>query len=334
MKMISVLFAIVGTVIGSGFISGKEIAVFFARFGLWSIPCIFLSFFLFWGIFYAILIKGKVLLQKLKSSKLFFILNLFLCIIFSSAMFAGINNLLNFDNFFINFLIFLLILALSTLIYKKGVGIFNKINMATVPLMIVFLLLLLSSKASFTLPLYQSQESGWAVFYCILYVALNTSNGCVMIASLGENLTRKQKARVSLYSALVLMIMLLFVNIILLQHSSYLSLEMPLLQLFNGVQEAFMKVIIFIGCSTTLFSLVYTSSFLVRGLCNNEFLIFSVSVLLPALLSLLRFGFIVLYLYPLASVMGIFILFDLIFLKGSDDNCNYKLKRGKNNFKF
>ena len=67
MKTISVLFAIIGTVIGSGFISGKEIAVFFARFGFWSIPCIILSFLLFWGFFYAILIKGQNIIEKLKS---------------------------------------------------------------------------------------------------------------------------------------------------------------------------------------------------------------------------------------------------------------------------
>ena len=153
-----------------------------------------------------------------------------------------------------------------------------------------------------------------SIFYSLLYVVLNSSNGCVMIASLGESLNKKQKARVSFLSALVLMLILLFVNIILLQHSSCLSQEMPLISLFDGWQKSLMNIIIFIGCSTTLFSLIYTSSFSMRGLCNNEFFVFFISVIVPMLLSLLNFGFIVSYLYPLASVIGLFLLIDLLFL--------------------
>lgn len=312
MKMISIVLAMVGTVIGSGFISGKEVAVFFARFGFWSIPCIILAFILFFALFYLILIKSDLILNKLKKSKIFFYSNLFLCVIFSASMFAGINNLLKFDNFFINFLIFTLILVLCTLIFKKGANVLNKVNLFLVPIMLVVFLALLSSQSSISLPLYQSTSSGWSIFYCILYVVLNTSNGCVMIASLGENLTKKQKARVSFVSALVLMLVLLFVDIILLQHSSTLSSEMPLLELFVGFEGQVMRMIIFLGCSTTLFSLVYTSSYLIRGLCNNEFLIFFVSVIMPTMLSLLRFGFIVAYLYPVASVIGLFLLIDLL----------------------
>ena len=65
MATFSVVLAIVGTIVGSGFISGKEIAVFFTRFGLFSYPCIFLAFFLFWGIFYLILIKLIVIMPLL-----------------------------------------------------------------------------------------------------------------------------------------------------------------------------------------------------------------------------------------------------------------------------
>ena len=149
-----------------------------------------------------------------------------------------------------------------------------------------------------------------------------------MIASLGQGLTNRQKARVGFISALVLMLILMFVNIILLQHPMALSLEMPLLMLFDGYQGLAMKIIIAVGCSTTLFSLIYTSSFLVRGLCNNEFLNFVISIILPSLLSLLGFGFIVTYLYPMASIMGIFVLFDLIFLKNSDKKIKLKPRKG------
>ena len=63
---LAAIFAILGTVIGSGFISGKEITVFFTRFGLYSFPCIFLAFFIFWALFYIILTRGEKALEKLK----------------------------------------------------------------------------------------------------------------------------------------------------------------------------------------------------------------------------------------------------------------------------
>ena len=328
MKVFSVILAIVGSVIGSGFISGKEVAVFFARFGYWSLPCLFFVFFLFWGVFYLILAKSDAIIEKTKNSKLFFLFNLILSIIFSSAMFAGVDNLLSFNSFYLNFLIFIAVILVCLLILKRGAKILNKVNLIFVPIMIILFLLLLSSKSSFTLPLYESEISGWSFFYSIMYVALNTSNGCVMIASLGQGLTNRQKARVGFISALVLMLILMFVNIILLQHPMALSLEMPLLMLFDGYQGLAMKIIIAVGCSTTLFSLIYTSSFLVRGLCNNEFLNFVISIILPSLLSLLGFGFIVTYLYPTASIMGIFVLFDLIFLKNSDKKIKLKPRKG------
>ena len=51
MKVLLVSLAIIGTIIGSGFISGKEIVVFFSNFGLMSFFCIILVFILFFYLF-------------------------------------------------------------------------------------------------------------------------------------------------------------------------------------------------------------------------------------------------------------------------------------------
>ena len=316
MATFSVVLAIVGTIVGSGFISGKEIAVFFTRFGLFSYPCIFLAFFLFWGIFYLILIKGDFILDKIKTSKFCFLINFIICTIFSSAMFAGIGNLLKFDNFFVNFLIFIIILIICYLIFKRGAKILNKLNLIFIPLMIIIFILLLSRKFSFSGFDVSSSMGGASIFYCILYIFLNTSNGCVLIAGLGQKLTKKQKARASFLSALVLMLILLFANTLLLQSYSSLSEDMPLLSLLTGGARATMNFVIFIGCSTSLFSLIFASSYSMRGLCNNEFLIFFLSVILPLLLSLFGFNNIVTYLYPLSSVLGLFMMLDFCILYG------------------
>ena len=127
-------------------------------------------------------------------------------------------------------------------------------------------------------------------------------------------------------------LILLSTNIVLLQNQSSLVQDMPLLSLFSGFQKFLMTIVVFIGCITTLFSLVYTSSFSMRGLCKNEFLIFLVSVLLPLVFSLLGFSFIVLYLYPLASILGGVILIDLFFipfLKRTDKKIHSSSKNTK-----
>ena len=328
-EILSTILAIVGCVVGSGFISGKEIVVFFSRFSVFSFLGIFVAFFLFWGLFTLVLFSGQKASLRLKQSKLSFILNISICIIFSSAMFAGSKNLIKLDNLFVKILIFCLIIIFCIIIYKKGVTFLNKINSFLVPVMIVIFLLILIDKINIEQINFKPTAFGGAsVLYALLYSVLNVSNSCVLINELGSKLDSKQKARVSFLSALVLMLILLIANIVLLTSSS-LKEEMPLLSLTLGSQRTTMNIVIFIGCITTLFSLIYTSSFSMRGLCNNEFLIFFVSIIVPLILSLLGFGFIVTYLYPVASIMGIFLLLDLFFIpffKRTDDKIHSSSK--------
>lgn len=310
---LSAIFLIIGTVVGSGFISGKEIVVFFSRFGAYSFLGIFLTFFFFAFLFYIILNKGEEALQRLKSSRFSFVINLIICMIFTSAMFAGVNNLLTFDKIYINFIVLILILFVCFIIFKRGLKSLNKLNYFLIPIMLGILIMIVALKLNFSPIKFVSSLGEMSFLYSILYVILNTANSAVLIAEIGKNLNRKQKARVSIISALVLMLILLLVNIVLLQNSSSFVEDMPLISLFSGWQKVMMNIVVFIGCITTLFSLVFVSSSSMRGLCNNEFIIFSISVLMPAMLSLLGFGFIVTYFYPITSILGVFLLYDLFF---------------------
>ncbi len=310
------ILAIVGTVIGSGFISGKEIVVFFARFGIFSFPCIFLAFFLFFFLLKKLLGLGDGALQKLKTSKVAFVINLLLCLFFSSAMFAGISNLLAFDNLFLSLVIFFIVLMLAFLVYKYGLGSLDKINLVLVPFMIIVFIIMLAVKLDINGDLnLDCKFGGLSFLYCILYVILNTANGGVLIASIGSKLTKKQKTQVSFLSALTLSIILLIANIVLLLNPTSFDYAMPLVSIYSMSGHIIMTFVILIGCLTTLLTLVYTLSSSMRGLCKNEFIIFFISVILPLILSLLGFNFIVEYLYPLASILGIYILCDLLFAR-------------------
>lgn len=316
MNFLFCFLAIIGTVIGSGFISGKEVVVFFTRFGYWSFPCIVLTFFLFFFLFRFLLKKGDETVARIEKSKFSFLLNLLLCTIFSASMFAGTFDMVKDFGIAIVIIFIILLLILCARVSKRGINSLNKINLLLVPIMTFVLIIALVSRLCKGVELQNVQDGfgGLSIVYTILYVVLNSANGCLLIANLGQKLTSKQKTRVAFWSALVLCLILTIINIVLLACPSVLSEEMPLLGLFSGVLRQVLSFAIMIGCLTTLFSLIYSCSSSMRGLCKNEYLIFSISVILPFCLSLLGFGFIVSYLYPLASIFGIFLLFDLTFI--------------------
>ena len=316
MKVFSAILVIVGTVIGSGFMSGKEIVVFFSRFGVFSFPCIVLAFFLFWLLFNFFLKNGEKADEKLKKSKFSNIINFLICTILSSAMIAGCTQLLSGLSDIIKYTVLCAILLYCFFIIKKGLGSLEKANFVLVPIMVIVLLIGLGfAEHSSSGQLFRSSYfSSWGLFYCFLYVLLNTSNSCIVLAKLGKGLSEKQKARVSFLSALALFVILFLANLVLLQNKDVFSQDMPLLSLFDRPWSYVMQAVILLGWVTTLFSLGYDSSGSVRGLCRNNIFVGATSVILPLAISVGGFGNIVSLLYPLTSILAVFLLCDLFWI--------------------
>ena len=313
MKVLLASLAIIGTIIGSGFISGKEIVVFFSNFGLMSFFCIILVFILFFYLF-RLLLNYNLNEKGQKNSKFLYILNIILSFVFSSAMFAGISDIANDFSLFVSIPLYIFVLLICFFIFKKGQGGLNKINIILIPFMICIFVFCLISKIEFKpLSFENALPPYFSFFYALLYVVLNISNSNVLISNLGKNLSNKQKTRVAFISALVLFLILTLANIVLLQNQASFVQEMPLLSLFSGYSKIIMTLVIFIGCLTTLFSLVYSTSLSMRGLCKNEYMTFFVSVIMPFIMSLAGFSNIIMYFYPLASVLGAILLFELFF---------------------
>jgi len=330
LKQFFAIITIVGMVVGSGVVSGKEIVVFFSRFGYFSFFTIIISFFMFYFLFKFILVKCEYIKNKIKNSKFALLANFIFCTIFSASMFAGINNLLNSDENLINILIFLLIFLFCVVIFKKGIKSLNKLNLILVPVMLFVFAVLLISKIT-SVEKGGFNFGGVSIFYAILYVLLNVSSGCVLIADLGRELTKKQKTRVAFFSALVLSLILLITNMVLLAYPNFLSNPMPLLDILGG-NSVVIEVLIFIGSATTLFSIVYSISIILRSVCKNEIINFFVCIGVPLFLSLWGFGPIIAYLYPLASVMGGMFLFWVLFIPSFNRN-NQKIHSGSQNTK-
>ncbi len=308
------VLAILGTVLGSGFVSGKEIVVFFSRFGLWSYPTIAIVFVLFYYLLKWLLSAGERVEKILKESKFAFALNLIVCTIFSSSMFAGVTDMLG-ENRVLSVIFMAVILTFCWLISRRGISCLDKINLALVPFMFGTLCFMVASiLVRGGVQISQTSFGGASVFYAFLYVLLNTANSCLLFGKLGTRLTARQKTRVAFVSALVLSVMLAFVNTALLINPQVLGESMPLLALFDGAFGVVVAIAILVGCLTTLFSLIYGCSSSMRGLCKNEIYIFLISVITPFAISFIGFGRIVQWLYPLASVLGAILLSTILFV--------------------
>lgn len=311
MTVIISTLTIVSVIIGSGFISGKEIATFFSRFGTISFACTILAFAIYFFTIKLILIHASKILDRLFSSRLASISNLIISIVITSAMFAGLTKVLQF-HFVFNLLILFIIIIGATFVFKRGLKALSKINLFfTGTSILIFSFLIFSRLGDNIVTL---KNSIFAPIYSLLYVALNLSLSIVIIASIGKKLSSRQKTRVAFLSALVLCLLIFIVNIVLLQNQSLLGQDMPILSLFSGGARIVMQIIIFISCLTSIYSLVFSTSVSLRGLCKNEFINFGVSIILPLFIGLIGYGVIIDYVYPIISVLSVIVLIDLLFI--------------------
>lgn len=319
-KVFLVVFLILGTVIGSGFSTGKEIVVFFSRFGYYSFLFIPLAFVLFYFTFYFLMTKGLKQINNRKNSKIVSILMLICATIFSSSMFAGIENCALSANIIFQVILIFLILVLCFFSCYKKLNFLSVINLVLIPILLAILLGFFiyqfpqSSFVSFNNPSVLVGLFGGG-FYLVLYVVLNVSLSSVVIAKSGEGLTKKQIRLASFISAFVLSVFILLINILVVCNYDLINSAMPLLALSDGKFTFLLRFVIMVGCLTTLLSMIYVASSSCKELKIGDRNIFIICVILPYLLSKIGFSSIVSFLYPLASYLGIFLLFLLFFRK-------------------
>ncbi len=320
-KCIFSIFLILGTVIGSGFSSGKEIVVFFTRFGYYSFLFIPIAFVLFYLVFYFLMTKGLNKLNGKKNSKIISLLMLICCTVFSSAMFAGIQNCADNINFYIKIFLFALIFLLCFFVCFKKLEFLSVINIFLIPvllvILLVFFLYVLPFSSFIEVPTHNAFVGLFGgSFFCVLYVILNISLSSVVIAKSGEGMTKKQIRFASLFSALILSVFILLVNVLVLCNYDVISEEMPLLALSSGVFSILLRFVIMVGCLTTLLSDIFIASASCKALKLNDVSIFVICTLLPFALSNIGFSSIVSWLYPIVSLIGVALLF-LLFARKS-----------------
>ncbi len=309
-NVFGVSFAIIGSVIGAGFITGKEIQVFFCGdLSLAGIYCTFLFFFMY--LFFLSLSPEGVAFKAIRT------LVAFLGIIIASCMTAALNSF--FKNAFPK-MKNIKILTINTVILAifiscRGIKSIKLFSSFSVPIVIIFVIVFsIFFKKPVAIKTTPTTDKGR--IYPVLYVGINCLLSSMVITDSCRKISVKEKASVSFIVSLFLVLCILGISLCVIGERG----DMPFLNFVcvNSVLTVFASVMTFISIFTSLVSSVYSAFSIIKG---------KTSVLQKTLISLVfimfsEYGFsgIIEKIYPIIGIFGfayfVFIALSQVFQKG------------------
>lgn len=311
-KIAGLVFLVIGTIIGSGFSSGKEIFTFFARFGSCAYLGIALACILFYFFIYYFLTSGAKKLKNLDGNKFLSMLIVVISTVFAGSMFAGTTTCLIGDTLK-KILITILILLTCFFFTFYGISGLERFNLFLMPVTILaFLgvLFVLLSQKSTALIQTNMLAGATSLVFSIFYVLMNMSTASIVISRSGEGISTRQARISSIIIVIVLASFLIIGTHILQNNLDYATMQMPFLSLCEKypICEGLMRIIILIGCVTTLLSHCVTIKTSLKNFVKNDKKCTFFAVFVPFCLSFLGFSNIVEILYPLCAIVGAVLL--------------------------
>jgi len=296
--VIKITLTITGSIIGAGFITGKEIVRFFGgSFILPSVYCAFLVFSFFIYILLSSSCKGK-------AGKIFSVLNFAANAVILSCMLSGLDYL-GYELLGIPLkykIISIISITVSTFIVSSGIRGLEKFNLVIVPLMIVSAIVIITSNAEFY-PIETTFDSVSEPYKIFLYAGLNLFLSAPVFADLGKGKDKKIRAVSGLLSGTLLAALILLI-ILAVTGEGTLSSEMPVLAIFSEskILRGLYGAIVFLGIITTLLASHYC---LIRKREKRRSVKQVIIINLGALaLSVFGFGNIVDRIYPVLGAVG------------------------------
>ena len=313
-------FAILGTVIGAGFISGREVLTFFYGYNaIISATIFFVLFFLTVLIlFFDQNYTNSVYFSIAKP--LVYISDLVLCAGMLSALDAFYKELFPFMDNIPLFAVFTLVI--SNVIVSGGVEGIKSANLFLTPVIIVI--------ALFSLIFIGNTDysgSGVSPIKLCEYVGLNVFTSSVLFVDIGKNSKPKVKIISAITATLVLSAIIVFIIVSFGgADESVLRSDMPLKEIMceNKILNVVFSVALVFGIMTTLLSSHYPVYELVK---TKRFNFLTQTALSALIFFISRLGFynIVSYLYTAMGAIGFTYIFITCVLKAI-----FPLKRRKN----
>lgn len=332
-NIIKVISILIGTIIGAGFASGKEIYVFFKIFGNLGIVGIIVSTILTGLIIYSTLYISKKkyiksnqdfldtisnnkinTIQKTTKIILKNIINVFLIISFFimvagwSAYFKQKYNL----PIFITAGIMGILLYLTFLNNIDGI---MKISSYIVPILVIIILFIAFKNISMPEIIYSINDSKNTVpiWYIILNAVIYSSYNSIMLIpiliSVSETLKNvKDIKKVTIITSIILLVLSLCIfQILNLAQFDINNVELPILEILsnNGIQEILYSIVVIIAIFTTAVSAGY--GFLENIKNKNQYKKTAALICLLAIpISYLGFGKLINIMYPLFGAIGMY----------------------------
>lgn len=329
-KIFQIAAVFIGTIVGAGLASGKEITTFFTKYGYVSFLGIILT-----GVFYIFIcsIISKISIEyKLNSyseainlvspnilGKITGVITTFYLISSASIILAGSGALLH--QFFgipkiIGSLIMATIAFLTLLRETNGLVEINSVIVPSLVTVITLIMLLyfIFCRQDLTISNILSMEavkkSGWLTS-TILYAGYNTLCCCGVIVPLSyESSDRKSMIKGIALGALVLSIICIFINTMLMVNQPYIyKYDIPLLYIadrFGKPVQILLLAIILAEMFSTEVSDVYSISKTLNKSFNIKYKKAILCVILVALpISLIGFSNLISTLYPIFGVLSL-----------------------------
>ena len=334
--MFDIIFVLIGTFVGAGFASGKEIFNFFTIFNLYSFVSIFVfSLLLFFLIFKCINIKKNnnlnsysdfllYLEKKYKyfNSKFFlFIINIFLAssfYIMIIALAALFNYQFNIEKYIV---VFISIFICFNIFYNKNIDFIYIINMILMPILILFMLLLcyfnINIDNIFSVSLTTNNYSIlYAITIGLIYFSYNSLLLIPIVFDLKINYNKSNISfKISFIYSLIIFILIFFINLLLLCfYSSIYNIELPILYICNNSLKIFLYFYFFIVLSaifTTMISSGYT--FVNNFKEKNYTLKLLIFLLFSFIFCFFSFSDLINFFYPIFGIIGFIQIFLILF---------------------
>lgn len=315
MKDYKIIFLIVGTLFGAGFATGKELVVFFVKFGtvsLWAplILFVLLSFSIYFLINYFKNKKNNKINQNNIIKLLFFIIYL----IFSASMFSALTAFISYNFVRINYFLIVFIVAIfSYLILNKEIKFLTNINKFLVPIFVVlFIVICVNCSLNSSLLIKSKNLEYLLIPNSILYVG---SNIVLLTTLLDKSATLvSNPKKVAILSSLIFSVLVMLGIVALLNNANYLQSEMPFLEIVknNTILYYFFEFVFISAIITSLSSFLFATknNFILK--IKNSNIQNLICILLLVFVSLFGFSNIIENLYFVIGFLGFVLLSFLI----------------------
>ncbi len=343
MRCLKITLLILGTIIGAGFASGKEITTFFTIFGYYSFLSLPIIFFGFYFCIYKLLIIGakndikntnqlNYIIFK-KNNKLIKFFTFISFVIISSTMISGLRESLEISSVFYEILFIIIVIFSLFFLINKNLKYLNIICMITIPITIIIICIICFSNFD---GLHNTILSNIILlpYNSITYVTRNVFLSYFVISSSAFRLTDKQCKQISFWTSVILCVIMTVMIFAGLSNPETISDSIPMLSLAQSHNLLYIlyAVLIEFAIITTLISTTIT----VKSFFNFKYKILNsiFTVVLCAVCSFVKFDFLIKYFYPVIGIFGAYLILFLMFPNLFFQNTNKKIHDASKNTKY